>query len=50
MNGLLGSYRRIRHLHCFTIDHRLILLSLDLNGEHQRWRQNPFWFLGHVIN
>ena len=36
------SYRRIRHLHCFTADHRSILLSLDLNGEHQCWRQKPF--------
>ncbi|KAK7854740.1 hypothetical protein CFP56_031089 [Quercus suber] len=36
--------RRIRHLHCFTSDHRLILLSLDSNGKHQRWRRKPFQF------
>ena len=36
--------RRIRHLHCFTSDHRPILLSLDSNGEQQRWRCKPFRF------
>ena len=35
---------RIKHLNCFTSDHRPILLSLDENGEHQRWRQKPFHF------
>ena len=35
---------RIRHLNCFTLDHRLILLSLNPNGEHQRWRRKPFCF------
>ena len=35
---------RIRHLHCFTSNHRPILLSLDSNGEHQQWRHKPFRF------
>ena len=29
---------RIRHLNSFTSNHRPILLSLNHNGEHQRWR------------
>ena len=33
---------RVRHLNCFTSDHRLILLYLDDNGEQQKWRRNPF--------
>ena len=35
---------RIKHLNCFTSDHRSILLSLDENGEHQKWRRKPFRF------
>lgn len=35
---------RIRHLHCFTSDHRPILLALYSNGESQRWRRKPFHF------
>ena len=35
---------RVRHIHCFTSDHRPILLTLDPNGEHQRWRWKPFHF------
>ena len=35
---------RVRHIHCFTLDHHPILLALDSNGEHQRWRQKPFRF------
>ncbi|KAK7851875.1 hypothetical protein CFP56_040776 [Quercus suber] len=33
---------RVKHLNCFTLDHRPILLSLDANREHQKWRRNPF--------
>ena len=29
---------------CFTSDHRLILLTLDAEGEKQRWRSKPFRF------
>ena len=35
---------RMRRIHCFTSDHRPILLALDPNGEHQRWRWKPFRF------
>lgn len=35
---------RVQHLHCYTSDHRPILLSLDSNGERQRWRRKPFLF------
>ena len=35
---------RIKHLNSFTSNHRAILLSLDENGEHQKWRQKPFHF------
>ena len=35
---------RVRHLHCYTSDHRPILLSLDSNGENQWWKRKPFWF------
>ena len=35
---------RVRHLNCFTSDHCLILLSLDDNEEHQKWRRKPFHF------
>ena len=36
---------RIKHLHCFTSNHRPILLSLDSNGENQLWKRKPFRFL-----
>ncbi|XP_075674788.1 uncharacterized protein LOC142643979 [Castanea sativa] len=36
--------RRVKHLNCFTSDHWPILLSLDVNGEHQKWRKKPFRF------
>ena len=35
---------RIRHLNCYTLDHRPILLSLDSNGETQSWKRKPFCF------
>ena len=35
---------RIQHLHCYTSDHRPILLSLNGNGEKQRWRRKLFRF------
>ena len=35
---------RIKHLNCFTLDHRPIPFSLDENGEHQKWRRKPFHF------
>ena len=35
---------RIRHLHCFNSDHRLIILDPDSNGESQRWRKRSFRF------
>ena len=35
---------RIQHFHCYTLDHRPILLSLNGNGEKQRWRRKPFRF------
>ena len=35
---------RVVHLHCFTFDHRPLLLSLDPNGESQRWKRKPFRF------
>ena len=35
---------RIKHLNCFTLNYRPILLSLDENVEHQKWRQKPFHF------
>ena len=35
---------RIQHLHYYTSDHRPILLSLNGNGEKQRWRRKPFRF------
>ena len=35
---------RISHLHCFTSNHRPIVLALDSNGEAQRWRRKPFRF------
>ena len=35
---------RIKHLHCFTSDHRPLLLSLDGHGEYQKWHRKPFRF------
>ncbi|KAK7846040.1 hypothetical protein CFP56_008494 [Quercus suber] len=35
---------RIKHLNCFTSDHRPILLSLDAGGEHKKWNRKPFRF------
>lgn len=35
---------RVRHLHCFTSDHCLIILALDPNGENHKWRRKPFRF------
>ena len=35
---------RVRHLNYFTLDHRSILLSLDINGENKKWRRKPFHF------
>ena len=35
---------RVKHLNCFTLDHRPILLALNVDGEHQKWRQKPFHF------
>ena len=35
---------RVQVLSCFTSDHRPILLTLDAEGEKQRWRRKPFRF------
>ena len=35
---------RVRHLNCFTSDHRPILLSLDAGGERHKWHRKPFRF------
>ena len=35
---------RVTHLHCFTSDHRPILLALNVDGEHKKWCQKPFCF------
>ncbi|XP_050249301.1 uncharacterized protein LOC126696657 [Quercus robur] len=35
---------KVRHLNCFTSDHRPILLYLDGNGEQQKWHKKPFRF------
>ena len=35
---------RVKHLNYFTSDHRPILLSLDDNGEQQKWTRKPFRF------
>lgn len=35
---------RVQHLHCYTSDHRPVLVSLDSNGKNQRWKRKPFWF------
>ena len=29
---------KVKHLNCFTSDHRHLLLALDPNGESQRWK------------
>ena len=34
----------VRHLHCFSSDHRPIKLVLDPNSESQRWFRCPFCF------
>uniref|UniRef100_A0A7N2MLN4 Uncharacterized protein n=2 Tax=Quercus lobata TaxID=97700 RepID=A0A7N2MLN4_QUELO len=34
----------VKHLNCFTLDHRPLLLSLDGDSEYQRWRRKPFRF------
>ena len=34
----------VKHLNCFTSDHRPILLALNVDGEHQKWRRKPFRF------
>ena len=31
-------------MHCFTSDHRPLLLSLEGHGEYQKWRRKPFRF------
>ena len=35
---------RMKHLNCFTSNHRPILLSLGGNGEQQKWRRKPLRF------
>lgn len=35
---------RVTHLHCFTSNHRPILLALNVDGEHQKWCRKPFRF------
>ncbi|KAK7824877.1 hypothetical protein CFP56_033938 [Quercus suber] len=35
---------RVKHLHCFTSDHRPLLLTLDPNGESKKWKRKPFRF------
>ena len=35
---------RVVHLHCFTFDHRPLLLSLDPNGESKKWKRKLFRF------
>ena len=35
---------RIHHLHCFTSDHKPLLLALDPNGESHKWKRKPFRF------
>lgn len=35
---------RVKHLNCFTLDHRPILLSLNVDGEHKKWCRKPFRF------
>ena len=34
----------VRHLHCISLDHRPLLLLLDLNGELVRGKWKPFRF------
>ena len=34
----------VRHLHCISSNHRLLLLLLDPNGELVRWKRKPFCF------
>ena len=35
---------KVQHLHCFTSNHRPLLLALDLNGESHKWKRKPFRF------
>ncbi|KAK9989407.1 hypothetical protein SO802_029646 [Lithocarpus litseifolius] len=35
---------RIKHLNSLTSDHKPILLSLDVYGEHKQWNRKPFRF------
>ena len=52
MDGGVANYEwlsrfptsRVQHLHCFTLDHRPLLLTLDLNEESHKWKQKPFRF------
>nr|POE46432.1 hypothetical protein CFP56_41679 [Quercus suber] len=41
---------RVKHLNCFTSDHRPILLSLDGNSEFQKWHRKPFQFVAMWIS
>ncbi|KAL0013375.1 hypothetical protein SO802_000444 [Lithocarpus litseifolius] len=34
----------VQHLHCFTANHRPLLLALDPNGESHKWKRKPFRF------
>ena len=34
----------VRHLHCYSSDHRPISISLNPNNEAQRWSRRPFRF------
>ena len=34
----------VRHLHCYSFDHRPICLLLNPNNEAQRWNKKPFRF------
>ena len=38
------STGRVTHLHCYSSDHRPILLALDPNEESQKWKRKPFRF------
>ena len=35
---------RVQHLHCFTSNHKPLLLALDPNGESHKWKRKPFRF------
>ena len=36
--------KRVKHLNCFTSDHRPLLLFLDGHKEYQKWHRKPFRF------